>query len=73
MMKIERRLIEVIVLLVLYRNKCVFGKITSACAPEGHLTRNPRGTMQIESNCVKDTAKIEYKNQLDFFCEILVH
>ena len=47
MMKIERRLIEVIVLLVLYRNKCVFGKITSACAPEGHLTRNPRGTMQI--------------------------
>ena len=49
-MKIKRRLIEVITLLVLYRNKCVFGKITSACAPEGHLTRNPRGT----------TAQIEY-------------
>ena len=53
-MKIKRRLIEVITLLVLYRNKYVFGKITSACAPEGHLTKNPRGTMQVESNQVKD-------------------
>ena len=55
-MKIKRRLIEVITLLVLYRNKCVFGKITSACAPEGHLTQNPRGTIQIESNLLSQSA-----------------
>ena len=50
-MKIKRRLIEVITLLVLYRNKCVLGKITSACAPEGHLTQNPRGTIHCCMKC----------------------